>query len=189
MGIRMSIALVALCMLVGAFGPLGSGLAILAFAIVVGAAKGGVAKKIAQSAKVLPIFLLPLLTFLFLQQGSVQLFGFYAPLWLVKGANTFCYLFGVFLLWKVMLEGAGMAEVSAGLRGFGVPRQVSFMMPLAIESSRLFARKARGISAAQAARGGGGIFALLVPFFNSLFAKAKALSLSLESRGFSAEDL
>jgi energy-coupling factor transporter transmembrane protein EcfT len=109
------------------------------------------------------------------------------PNWLPSGINSFLYLCGMLTLASLFSATTSIAEAAEALARLGVKREKAIAFPLALQSAKTFGNKLQSVRRAQAARGGGGVFPVLLPLFHSVFRRARTLANSLESRGFSAE--
>lgn len=175
---KYKLGLLAACAAAGLLLPGKAGLAVLAASIAAHAIeRKSFFAEVADRRAILFFAALPAAFFLML--------GF--PDWQAMGMNSFAYLCGMLSLAALVSSTTGMAEIAQALSSLGMGKEVSFAFPLALRSSRTFSKSIAKTRRAQASRGGGGVFPVLVPIFHSLFKRARALSMSLESRGFSSE--
>ena len=83
---------------------------------------------------------------------------------------------------------SSMQELMETLESFGVPRDFSFMVSALIPYSHILERKVKFVNIAQQCRGSRSPWAVLMPLLNFVFERARMLAISIECRGWSAEE-
>jgi energy-coupling factor transporter transmembrane protein EcfT len=81
-----------------------------------------------------------------------------------------------------------MQEIMETLESFGVPRDFSFMFSITVPYAHVIGRKAKQVRIAQKSRGSSSPWAIIMPLLNFVFERAKMLAISIECRGWSAEE-
>lgn len=100
------------------------------------------------------------------------------------GLLNYLYFSSLFLLSFLFVFTTSPSEINAALLYFRLPKTTSFMLSTAIASIPYFEGKASKVRIAQSVRGSKAILPLLLPVLHSLFARARNLAISLETRGF-----
>lgn len=83
---------------------------------------------------------------------------------------------------------SSMQDVMETLESVGVPKDFSFMFSITIPYAHVLGRKVQFVNIAQQCRGSRSPWAVIMPLLNFVFERAKMLAISIECRGWSAEE-
>ncbi len=114
----------------------------------------------------------------------IMLFNFYAFNDPARGALNSVRAVTLFLPFYVYAASCSPHEIVRSLSRIKFPSSLSFMLAISLPYSRVLGKKAGSVRIAQQSRGGAGIWSFTLPLLHFTFERARALSVSLESRGF-----
>ncbi len=108
---------------------------------------------------------------------------------LVFGLQNFTYLLSLFMLALLFTYTTEPRKITQALCSLGVPKKIAFMLGISLRFVSIVQAELNTIRGAQASRAYKKYnpFALAVPLLHKSFRRAKALSISMDSRAFDPE--
>jgi len=138
------------------------------------------------------VFLLPIPLHALIQPGT-PVFAFWGmditKEGVLFGLQNFVYLLSLFMLALLFTYTTKPGKIMQALHSIGVPAKLSFMLGISLRFVSIVQAELGTIRGAQASRAYKKYnpFALAVPLLHKSFGRAKALSISMDSRAFNPE--